>query len=66
MTYECKHCGKLIEFEEDEFDCGGRYHPDGEEMLWAHLQFDHEEIFVDAQNLETPYMIELHYILKEV
>ena len=35
MTYKCIHCGTLIEFDAENFDCGGSYHPDGEEMLWG-------------------------------
>lgn len=65
MVYRCIHCGELIEFDADEFDCGGSYHPDGEEMLWAHIQFDHPDIFETDQVLETPDMIEYHYELKE-
>lgn len=65
MTYKCIHCGELITFAAEDFDCGGSYHPDGEEMLWGHLQFDHPDIFETDQFLETPHMIECNYELRE-
>lgn len=65
MVYKCIHCGERIEFDKELFACGGSYHPDGEEMLWAHLQFDHPDIFENDCVLETPYMIELNYELEE-
>ena len=65
MVYQCKHCGELLEFDDEDFDCGGSYHPDGEEMLWGHLQFEHSDIFERDVDLETPFMIEEDYILKE-
>ena len=65
MVYECIHCGELLGFDKDEFDCCGTYHPDGEELLWGHLQLDHPDIFERDVDLETPYMIEENYILRE-
>lgn len=56
--YKCKYCGVIIEFPENEFDCGGYSHPDGEELLWAHIQEEHDEIFEEIQDFETPFMIE--------
>ena len=38
---------------------------DEDEMLWAHIQLGHPDIFERDQNLETPDMIEENYILKE-
>lgn len=32
-----------------------------EELLWGHIQMDHEEEFEKIQNLETPYMIAGYY-----
>ena len=61
LTYKCKCCGELIEFAKEDFNCDGDYHPDGEELLWGHIQFDHEELFEEIQNWETPYMIEECY-----
>jgi hypothetical protein len=29
-----------------------------EELIWGHIQLEHEEIFEDVQNLDTPYMLE--------
>ena len=65
MTYKCNHCGEYIEFDEEDFDCGGAFHPDGEEMLWGHIQLEHPDIFGRDRNLETPFMIEEDYILME-
>lgn len=65
MIYKCKHCGELLGFDKEDFDCGGTYHPDGEELLWGHLQLDHPDIFERDVDLETPYMIEENYILME-
>lgn len=61
MKYKCKTCGQEIEFADDEFDCGGYYHPDGEELLWGHIQLEHEDKFEEVQDLETPFMIEECY-----
>ena len=61
MKYKCTACGCEIEFAADEFNGDGRYHPDGEEMLWGHIQLDHEDIFEEVQDLETPDMIEECY-----
>ena len=54
--YKCKHCGEIF----------GPYtkvafFKDGEEELWGHIQINHEDIFDEIQNLETPYMIEICY-----
>lgn len=60
-TYKCKICGQEIRFSADEFDCGGSYHPDGEELLWEHIQMNHEDKFEEVQDWETPFMIEECY-----
>ena len=65
MTFKCVHCGELITFSAKDFDCGGSYHPDGEELLWSHLQFNHADVFENDQVLETPEMIECHFILED-
>ena len=49
---KCELCGHEIEVEE--FD-------EVEELLWEHIQMDHEEEFEEAQDLETPYMIAGYY-----
>lgn len=49
--YKCVHCGELFEFDADDND-------DYDEVLWGHIQMEHEEIFEDVQNLDTPYMLE--------
>lgn len=51
MEFMCDHCGK-------EFSCNK---DDYEEILWGHLQIDHEDIFKDYENLDTPDMIEANY-----
>lgn len=60
-TYKCKHCNKIIDFEPYEFNGDGYFHPDGEELLWGHIQLEHENLFEEVKNLETPYMIEECY-----
>lgn len=62
LTFKCVHCGELITFPVENLNCGGSYHPDGEELLWGHLQFSHPDIFESEQTLETPEMIECHFI----
>ena len=57
LTYKCKHCGVIIEFEESEFNGDGYFHPDGEELLWGHIQLEHEDVFEEVRNMETPDMI---------
>ena len=61
VCYKCKCCGVEIEFDKDDFDLGGYSHPDGEELLWGHLQLDHEDLYDECQNWETPFMIEEYY-----
>ena len=49
----CKHCDNC--FIKEDWDEGL------EEALWGHIQMDHEELFEELQNLETPDMIEIAY-----
>ena len=49
---KCALCDHEIEAEDIE---------EIEELLWGHIQMDHEEEFEEAQNLETPYMIAGYY-----
>lgn len=51
MEFGCNHCGKEFKCNEDDY----------EEILWGHLQIDHENIFKDYENLDTPDMIEDNY-----
>lgn len=53
--YKCKTCGKTIELYSCDFDCFG------EEVLWGHIQLEHEDVFEEVQDLETPFMIEECY-----
>lgn len=57
----CCECGEEFEFEEEDFDCCGNFHSDGEELLWGHIQFAHPDVFEEVRDLETPYMIEECY-----
>lgn len=57
----CRECGEEFEFEEEDFDCCGSFHPDGEELLWGHIQLAHPDVFEEVRDLETPYMIEECY-----
>ena len=61
VTYICKDCGSEFQFDADDFDCGGNFHPDGEETLWGHIQIEHPYLFEEVRNLETPFMIEVCY-----
>lgn len=47
MMYVCKYCGAEIE--------------NDEESLWGHIQLNHEEVFAECQNWETPDMLEECY-----
>jgi hypothetical protein len=60
-TYKCKYCGHKMKFTEEEMYGDGHYHPDGEEQLWGHIQLDHEDIFADVCDLDTPLMLEECY-----
>lgn len=51
--YKCKHCNNHF-IKEDWGD-------ELEESLWDHIQMDHEDVFEELQNLETPDMIESAY-----
>ena len=59
--YECKHCGKIIDFEPYEFNGDGYFHPDGEELLWGHIQLEHEDVFEEVKDWDTPSMLEECY-----
>ena len=59
--YKCKHCNKIIDFEPYKFNGDGYFHPDGEELLWEHIQIEHENVFETVRDLETPFMIEECY-----
>lgn len=51
--WKCKFCGCIIFNDDfDDFD---------EENLWGHIQMDHEDIFDDVRDLETPFMLEECY-----
>lgn len=52
-VYKCKYCDEC--FIKEDWD------EDLEEALWGHIQMDHEELFEELQNLETPDMIEIAY-----
>jgi len=45
--YKCTCCGSVFEYDE--------------EVLWGHLQMDHEAIFEECQGWETPFMLETYF-----
>ena len=49
----CKHCSECF-IKEDLSE-------DLDEALWGHIQMDHEELFEELQDLETPYMTAIVY-----
>ena len=54
--YKCKLCGATFEnYTNEEFE---EY---GEEELWGHIQMQHEDIFEECQDLDTPTMLEEYY-----
>lgn len=56
--YVCKCCGTEIHDDKDNENWFDEF---GEEELWGHLQMDHEEVFKECQNWETPAMLEEYY-----
>lgn len=56
--WRCNICGELLDIDEDFFD-------DVEEILWGHIQLEHEDVFEECQNWETPYMIEEYFEVEE-
>lgn len=55
MEWKCKFCGCTMHISDDDFNYFG------EEELWGHIQMEHEDIFKDVQDLETPFMLEECY-----
>lgn len=51
--YQCNICDEIIEVE-DTNNC--------DEILWRHIQMNHEDVFEEIQNWDTPEMIEKYYI----
>lgn len=49
--YECTVCSAFFHTDSEDY----------EEILWGHLQMEHEEIFEECQDWETPFMIEEYY-----
>ena len=53
LTWKCKFCGCEIPNEDFAyFD---------EENLWGHIQVEHEDVFEDVRDLDTPFMLEECY-----
>lgn len=63
LKFVCLECGAEFEFETADFNGDGYFHPDGEEILWGHLQLSHYEVFEEVRDLETPHMLETCYAL---
>lgn len=57
--YVCKYCGCVIE-EDPEYP-NGWFESEGEEELWGHIQMNHEDIFEECQDWDTPTMLEECY-----
>lgn len=56
LTYKCKYCRlKFYYYDTTDFELCG------EEDLWRHIQLNHEDVFSEVQNLETPHMLEECY-----
>lgn len=53
--YRCKYCNEHF-IKEDWYEVS-----DIDECLLGHIQMDHEEVFDELQNLETPDMISIAY-----
>ncbi len=47
MAYVCKCCGEII--------------TDDEQELWGHIQMEHEDVFDEVQDSDTPWMLEECY-----
>lgn len=52
-VFRCMHCGDC--FIKDDLS------EDLDEALWGHIQMDHEELFEEIQDLETPCMTTIVY-----
>lgn len=52
--YKCRNCGETFLIDAGVFD-------EYEELLWAHIQMEHPEIFDKYEDFETPFMLEECY-----
>lgn len=58
MKYYCKHCGEMVV----DTNNGDSIHlRDLEEELWGHIQMEHEDVFEEVQDYDTPDMLEECY-----
>lgn len=53
-TWKCNICGEIINIDED-------FIGDYDEILWGHIQMEHEEKFKEVVDWETPFMLEECY-----
>ena len=54
--FKCKFCGEIFgPYSKRAFN------ENGEEELWGHIQMNHEKVFEEHQNLETPDMLHVCY-----
>lgn len=59
-NWKCKFCECVFEYEsENEFDIYG------EEELWSHIQMEHEEVYAEYQDFDTPTMLNECYVKVE-
>lgn len=57
LEVKCKKCGEMLK----DTDPSTWFEEYGEELLWAHIQRRHEELFEELMERETPVMIEECY-----
>lgn len=58
MKYYCKLCGEMVADTNDE---NSIHLGDWEEELWGHIQMEHEDVFEEVQDYDTPDMLEECY-----
>lgn len=58
MVYICKHCGEIVADIKWNHDS---HFEDWDEDLWGHIQMEHEDVFDDVQDWETPDMLDECY-----
>ena len=65
-VYTCRECGTDFLIRAGEFNGDGYFHPDGEELLWGHIQLEHPTLFREMRDMDTPSMLELCYTTGDV
>ena len=52
--YKCNLCGAVLDIEPHLGD-------DAEEIMWGHIQMEHEAVYDECQCWESPWMIEEYF-----